>query len=97
MMRPPPRSTLFPYTTLFRSVLSNRPSPDAPAPATLRCQDPEVLAHPVSTDHRLPVVPVRCLLDRARLKRLHLGHFSLPLRHGPVLRHDQRLPAWGTT
>src|SRR5690242_21331283 len=24
MIRPPPRSTLFPYTTLFRSTLSNR-------------------------------------------------------------------------
>src|SRR5947209_17406827 len=43
MIRPPPRSTLFPYTTLFRSrlclrtsfhssapCLSSRPSPDCP-------------------------------------------------------------------
>src|SRR5436190_11330701 len=26
MIRPPPRSTLFPYTTLFRSTWSTRPS-----------------------------------------------------------------------
>src|SRR5689334_24690866 len=25
MIRPPPRSTLFPYTTLFRSAATNRP------------------------------------------------------------------------
>src|SRR3712207_7001396 len=29
MIRRPPRSTLFPYTTLFRSILKNR-VPDAP-------------------------------------------------------------------
>src|SRR3712207_7462898 len=28
MIRRPPRSTLFPYTTLFRSTKSNRNSPD---------------------------------------------------------------------
>src|SRR3712207_9542121 len=27
MIRPPPRSTLFPYTTLFRSVLNNNINP----------------------------------------------------------------------
>src|SRR5688572_32549861 len=27
MIRPPPRSTLFPYTTLFRSVRCSRPAP----------------------------------------------------------------------
>src|SRR5947209_11308930 len=32
MIRPPPRSTLFPYTTLFRSAL---PDSDAPLPAPL--------------------------------------------------------------
>src|SRR5690349_23156008 len=31
MTRPPPRSTLFPYTTLFRSVLQPRPAGDQPA------------------------------------------------------------------
>src|SRR5438552_12507153 len=34
MIRPPPRSPLFPYTTLFRSILErdrrNRPPPDRP-------------------------------------------------------------------
>src|SRR5256885_10422570 len=31
MIRRPPRSTLFPYTTLFRSVLTMRPAPLRPA------------------------------------------------------------------
>src|SRR3712207_7622010 len=37
MIRRPPRSTLFPYTTLFRSPVRRRPAPvrvvDAPPPA----------------------------------------------------------------
>src|SRR5438552_8126209 len=36
MIRPPPRSTLFPYTTLFRSGQLGRPSP-APA-CQMRCR-----------------------------------------------------------
>src|SRR3712207_8093923 len=30
MIRRPPRSTLFPYTTLFRSIEANRPPPPPP-------------------------------------------------------------------
>src|SRR3989442_11566177 len=33
MIRRPPRSTLFPYTTLFRSRLRPRRTPDHPTPA----------------------------------------------------------------
>src|SRR3712207_8884565 len=36
MIRRPPRSTLFPYTTLFRSAPCNRPRASAPA----RCPRP---------------------------------------------------------
>src|SRR5437764_13022922 len=35
MIRRPPRSTLFPYTTLFRSLVELRPAPDVNAPAGL--------------------------------------------------------------
>src|SRR2546430_4090631 len=35
MIRRPPRSTLFPYTTLFRS--SDRPSPASTTPSAARC------------------------------------------------------------
>src|SRR3712207_7901880 len=36
MIRRPPRSTLFPYTTLFRSALACSPPPDGQARWTLR-------------------------------------------------------------
>src|SRR3712207_8057843 len=32
MIRRPPRSTLFPYTTLFRSTANNKPVPDGEGP-----------------------------------------------------------------
>src|SRR5208282_1420321 len=38
MIRRPPRSTLFPYTTLFRSV-SSRPSRAAEAPSLARAEN----------------------------------------------------------
>src|SRR3712207_8687812 len=33
MIRRPPRSTLFPYTTLFRSIVANEPQPVGMTPA----------------------------------------------------------------
>src|SRR3712207_9077013 len=49
MIRRPPRSTLFPYTTLFRSTLraregraAGRPSPHPPQPAALPCRVAQV-------------------------------------------------------
>src|SRR5260370_14569859 len=38
MIRRPPRSTLFPYTTLFRSPLSEGPSADQPLESSRRAQ-----------------------------------------------------------
>src|SRR3712207_9560014 len=55
MIRRPPRSTLFPYTTLFRSEFLGQPSL---ADAGLPLQDHEVLAHPgslVSPEQGLPL------------------------------------------
>src|SRR2546429_1046984 len=36
MIRRPPRSTLFPYTTLFRSIIGDKPPPEVAALATER-------------------------------------------------------------
>src|SRR3712207_8925462 len=49
MIRRPPRSTLFPYTTLFRS--EGNPSPSSRA-AAMSTPDEKVPAAPVSTTHR---------------------------------------------
>src|SRR2546426_5746958 len=52
MIRRPPRSTLFPYTTLFRSPWAGReppgPSPAAPAPGRFRGhrQGPPLVSRP---------------------------------------------------
>src|SRR2546430_13015020 len=53
MIRRPPRSTLFPYTTLFRSPGAMRPSPGGP------CRE----AGPAPT----PDNASECLTDRLRL------------------------------
>src|SRR2546430_9144871 len=41
MIRRPPRSTLFPYTTLFRSVVLEDPAPLAPVVAVGRALGPD--------------------------------------------------------
>src|SRR4051812_49988435 len=50
MTRPPPRSTLFPYTTLFRSGVLPRL---AEAVAALEC----LLERPVRLDRKAPTLP----------------------------------------
>src|SRR3989442_6283532 len=67
MIRRPPRSTLFPYTTLFRSRLALRvpPKQGARRPPVLhqrRAREPA----------RLPVQPVRRLRRRAHLEEQDL-------------------------
>src|SRR3989441_11178141 len=47
MIRRPPRSTLFPYTTLFRSLLRPRPRREAgPLPQVPHLAGPEAQRHP---------------------------------------------------
>src|ERR1035438_10434003 len=49
MIRRPPRSTLFPYTTLFRSIHPDRPARPQGAPAgwRLRAPDPPTSYRPL--------------------------------------------------
>src|SRR5688572_31251586 len=51
MIRRPPRSTLFPYTTLFRSHGVPRSSKECPEPGT-KVRDLRGMRHPVQTDGR---------------------------------------------
>src|SRR5256885_7086683 len=57
MIRRPPRSTLFPYTTLFRSAVlgTTRPRADTPEPPASSASD---LSRPSGTS-RVPWRPVR--------------------------------------
>src|SRR2546430_9635551 len=60
MIRRPPRSTLFPYTTLFRSALRIHPWTDPPAESFLHPRLPATDPTPV------PPVPARLLRAYAR-------------------------------
>src|SRR5438874_3032820 len=73
MIRPPPRSTLFPYTTLFRSQITGRPIADV-------AQTEDAHHPPALVDHRQPAdlqrlhVPV--IKDR-KSTRLNSSHVEI--------------------
>src|SRR5689334_24853548 len=54
MIRRPPRSTLFPYTTLFRSVIHPLDAEDAERPGALFAEpEARIRAHGCAVDHLL--------------------------------------------
>src|SRR5258705_7594201 len=73
MIRRPPRSTLFPYTTLFRSVLG----PEAARPHLPRRGPDVVVEHPlvleVHVDRLEEVLAVSLDRKSTRLNSSHLG------------------------
>src|SRR6266511_2195957 len=91
MIRRPPRSTLFPYTTLFRSRLRRAPVQDAQADEARLLtsgHDLEVEARLGSrAPHDLPAV-VR-LADGARRDRAHDGSVTAAERRVPAERGDE--------
>src|SRR5262245_64678756 len=72
MIRPPPTSTLFPYTTLFRSMLFNTPRPKGSGGF-----QPYLTEHRVAPDGNPPsdLRPAVTMPDRksTRLNSSHLG------------------------
>src|SRR5436305_8509535 len=69
MLRPPPRSTLFPYTTLFRS--GSPPAPRGPAPRRARCKWCGCRRPPRSEEHTSelqsrPHLVCRLLLEKKK-------------------------------
>src|SRR5436853_3464901 len=72
MIRRPPRSTLFPYTTLFRSrdrSVDARPEPICPAPIT-SARAPRSEEH-TSELQSLRHLVCRLLLEKKKKKRKH--------------------------
>src|SRR5437868_7528368 len=74
MLPPPPRSTLFPYTTLFRSQIDHVCTPDSPANPT----DPGVAGtrleeHTSELQSRFDLV-CRLLLEKKKKKRTSIFH-----------------------
>src|SRR2546422_1460958 len=69
MIRRPPRSTLFPYTTLFRSTADSRaPSPSTHCPATCILTSRRSEEHTSELQSRLHLV-CRLLLEKKKKKR----------------------------
>src|SRR6266567_4384632 len=96
MIRRPPRSTLFPYTTLFRSLVGAQPVPEEP-----HAPPPKVtLELPQEGDQgHVGVTPRACLEVEPRAPRVPAegqcpGHREAPPA-GPGMGQDGGLPARG--
>src|SRR2546429_7027799 len=72
MIRRPPRSTLFPYTTLFRSVLAIF---RAPVPADTKPYLQELMLRAKPPTGTFPLVPARIDRKSTRLNSSH-GYIS---------------------
>src|SRR5262249_59789481 len=68
MIRRPPRSTLFPYTTLFRSIRvgPHRPRPDLQHPARRRQPEPDRSEEHTSELQSLTNLVCRLLLEKKK-------------------------------
>src|SRR2546422_5579470 len=102
MIRRPPRSTLFPYTTLFRSVLPHPDSPTSPSvsprriskltPSTARTRPLRPPKNPRSEEHtselqsRLHLV-CRLLLEKKKKTRQQHQHNAARNIHRIILHH----------
>src|SRR2546425_9600380 len=83
MIRRPPRSTLFPYTTLFRSRAARPPDggdPRADPPSRLR--PPALLRGARSEEHTselqsLAYLVCRLLLEKKKKKVKHISHSDI--------------------
>src|SRR5258708_22398327 len=90
MIRRPPRSTLFPYTTLFRSRSAPpRHGPrsstrTAPARAYSPCRSEEHTSELQSPDHLV----CRLLLEKKKKKTTSLNAAVYPVQHCPHLIDD---------
>src|SRR5258708_29439636 len=73
MIRRPPRSTLFPYTTLFRSAGRPRPCPTpAGAGTAARARRPDRKSTRLNSSHQIISYAVFCLKKKKR-HRLDVG------------------------
>src|SRR5437867_10137257 len=81
LIRPPPRSTLFPYTTLFRSPGAPRPKPMRAAVFPQRCpRRPRCRSEEHTSELQSPYDLV-CRLLLEKKKRIE---YANPLDHPPA-------------
>src|SRR5215469_17051281 len=79
MIRRPPRSTLFPYTTLFRSLLQNQVPPTL-SPASTPCMEKRSEEHTSELQSRRDLV-CRLLLEK---KKNNTFRFFLQIIKKPI-------------
>src|SRR5204863_1175338 len=82
MIRRPPRSTLFPYTTLFRSSARRACLPADPAGCRRRCRRS---AGRRSEEHTSELQSRRDLVCRLLLEKKKITHVYGPVRRGLTL------------
>src|SRR2546430_5745330 len=97
MIRPPPRSTLFPYTTLFRSVRGRQPDREGPLEAVLerRRSPPHRVIGPGVHRPRLPGAPVEAGDIAAVAPRKHDVGIVLARRDPAALASTHLVPVLG--
>src|SRR2546425_5906622 len=93
MIRRPPRSTLFPYTTLFRSKLSEPPphrvlaaAGEQQVLAVAKCEPETFSARPVprSEEHTSELQSLAYLVCRLLLEKKKKKHHALPEELQPI-------------
>src|ERR1035437_4560999 len=75
MIRGPPRSTLFPYTTLFRSPITQKPPSIRPRPRHARCRAGRSEEHTSELQSRQYLV-CRLLLEKKTQANVSQRHLS---------------------
>src|SRR2546430_13203892 len=98
MIRRPPRSTLFPYTTLFRSMYSSCWTPPCsprskPARPSFKCRDVRSEEHTSELQSQSNLV-CRLLLEKKKKKNYSSYHRTQRIiqSHDSVATLDLRLP-----
>src|SRR2546429_8930339 len=90
MIRPPPRSTLFPYTTLSRSAHAKVPPKNTPGPAIRIIIDADavepviVLLRPSAGDGKLRAKAAVTAAVPGRIRRLRLEQHNSRLQNRQV-------------
>src|SRR5256885_12016854 len=91
MIRRPPRSTLFPYTTLFRSISTRRRSPpESVIPRVLRTWPMRSSSSSRSEEHTSELQSPCNLVCRLLLEKKH--HHPSPDHHQPPHKQQHSRP-----
>src|SRR5256885_8173331 len=89
MIRRPPRSTLFPYTTLFRSPVAGRRASAGPAPACAGCclrAAGDRKSTRLNSSHLVISYAVFCLKKKKQIRTVRVDRI---LRTADLLLHHQ--------